>query len=405
VTLESIAAVLLPVDADIPVAVIRTDDRWKFEPPSSGTRPEVIVWGREAEPFGTPLARAGGAAARRELALTRLRARPPRPWRVAAVHRLPPPPVRGGRVRSAARHAVSGGALVELVSGSRPERRIDAVASAAGASRVGEIVPGAGGSVLIRVAIRGSAAILRACPEGAPGDPAHAADALAVLTRREVPSSLARGVTAAVSWSAEAALPGARPRALSSVLIEDVARFCAALPRADGPPTAPGEDLATIAERVPAAAARLATVSARMAAAAPDVQGILRHGDLWRANLLQRSGRLTGVVDWDSWHPSGMPGADLLHLIGMEEAGRTRSPLGAVWLRRPWRSETFRRSTAGYWRELDIDPSPDVLDAAALAWWVAHVATALQRFPALAADDGWIGRNVEPVVAGLGGTK
>src|SRR5439155_22587256 len=117
-------------------------------------------------------------------------------------------------------------------------------------------------------------------------------------------------------------------------------------------------------------------------------------GDLWRANLLQRSGHLCGVVDWDSWHPSGMPGADLLHLMGMEEAGRTRSALGKVWLRRPWRSDSFHRLTAGYWSHLAIAPSPGLYEAAGLAWWAAHVATALRRFPGLAGDAMWLGRNV-----------
>ena len=72
-----------------------------------------------------------------------------------------------------------------------------------------------------------------------------------------------------------------------------------------------------------------------------------RHGDLWSGNLLVAGRRLTGVLDWDAWHPAAVPGTDLLHLVATEQAHRTRHSLGSVWMVTtfPWGSTATPRSS------------------------------------------------------------
>jgi hypothetical protein len=124
----------------------------------------------------------------------------------------------------------------------------------------------------------------------------------------------------------------------------------------------------------------------------------MRHGDLWKGNLLVERGILSGVVDWDAWHPAAVPGTDLLHLVAMEEmVGRGRS-LGEVWLERPWTRPAFRAATARYWRELGITLDPEILEAVGWGWWANQVAWGLVRLPELADDEQWLDRNVHVVM-------
>jgi aminoglycoside phosphotransferase (APT) family kinase protein len=128
------------------------------------------------------------------------------------------------------------------------------------------------------------------------------------------------------------------------------------------------------------------------------VPSVLRHGDLWAGNLLIRRGRLTGIVDWDAWHPSALPGLDLLHLMATREERRARAGLGHVWLKQPWMSGRFRSVTVDYWGSMRIVPNDRFLHVLGLAWWASYVAATIHRLPHLADDVRWAESNVERVL-------
>src|SRR5262249_7434707 len=175
--------------------------------------------------------------------------------------------------------------------------------------------------------------VLRLAQSGTPGDPTHAAEGLSLLADRDlpVPRALGHGRTAGASWSAEGFVPGLRPRRVNPDLARAVARFCVALPRFDGPPSPVEEDLTVTARTFAAWKEEILEITRHVLDAVAPLPAVMRHGDLWAGNVLTDGGVLSGVIDWDAWHPSGVAGTDLLHLVATEERRRARRGLGAHW--------------------------------------------------------------------------
>jgi hypothetical protein len=241
---------------------------------------------------------------------------------------------------------------------------------------------------------------------GEPGAPLHAADGLERLAAARlyaVPRLLGRGEVVGASWSAESALRGRRPRSVGPRLARQVTSLCLAFPRAEGPPLAIARDLETIELALPDRAGALRAVAAGVKPVVAALPAVLRHGDLWAGNLLVERGALTGVVDWDAWHPAAMPGTDLLRLFATEERRRAHLSLGRMWIMRPWRSERFLALSRNYWSALGVAPSDEVLDAVGIAWWASEIAGTLSRLPHRAADVGWLTANVDAVLAAARG--
>jgi hypothetical protein len=361
---------------------------------------DVVVWGRPAGAAGPALRQ----AAARELGLRRLRAALPPRLRVTAVHRLPARAISGG-ARGRARAALRAGVLVEIASDDAGPRVLDAVARAAGVTRLGSVRAGTGGTLLVRARLSGGTpGVLRVARAGGPGDPAAAAatlERLAVAAVPAIPEPLGRGVVAGASWAAERALPGRRPPRATAALVAEVASVCAALPAAAGPPAAPVDDLLAAAALLPARAVALRALAGDLRPRLAALPGVQRHGDLWTGNLLVDRGRLAGIVDWDAAHPAGVPGADLVQLHGADVRRRARRPLGAAVVARTWRSREFAAATAGYWRALGLAPDAATLDLAGIAWWATEVHHTLARLPHRAADAAWIAANVDAVLGDL----
>jgi aminoglycoside phosphotransferase (APT) family kinase protein len=126
----------------------------------------------------------------------------------------------------------------------------------------------------------------------------------------------------------------------------------------------------------------------------------MRHGDLWSGNLLVEGGGLSGMLDWDAWHPAGAPGADLFHLAATEVGLRNRRPMGRMAHGRVWRQEEFDW-TDSYFRALGLNPDPNQLDAIGTAWWAGQAANSVRRDPDLAVDARWVSDNVEAVLSSL----
>jgi len=401
VNFRALASLLLPAVPERTGVVLEADEHWSFD--GRGIDADVVVWGRPPSPSGMPLATVSRAALARERALHRLRRRPPHPWRLAWVHRLPPATLRGGQ-RERARAAMLGGALVQLTTANPVLRVLDLAADAAGG-----IVPirtfraGSGGSLVTRLPMRdGSEAMLRVGAAHEPSDPSRGGAALAWLATAGVPAvprALGSGRSGPATWTLESRLPGDRAGRASDAMLDEVARFCARLPASSGPPTAATEDIGRIVLAYPRHASLLARVSSFLRPVLRSLPAVSRHGDLWSGNILIERGTLAGIVDWDNWHPLAVPGTDLLHALAMDEAIRSGRELGSVWLGAPWRSPAYQRLTAAYWPALDIWPDAATLQAVGMAWWAGYVAHSIALDPTLVADARWTRLNVDDVLA------
>jgi aminoglycoside phosphotransferase (APT) family kinase protein len=183
----------------------------------------------------------------------------------------------------------------------------------------------------------------------------------------------------------------------------EITVLCSALPRSEQPATAHGEDLRAVADRFPRFAPLLDQLGEEISDVARAVPSVPRHGDLWAGNILVRRGRLTGLVDWDAWHPAALPGVDLLHLVAINEKKRAGGGLGQTWLRKPWTSDRFRSLTADYWTSMRIVANDRLLRMVGVAWWANQVAATLHRLPHLADDARWVASNVDLVLEALAG--
>lgn len=406
-SLCAVAALLAPVDEHVRAAIVEAK-RW--EPPAEAAAGgfDILIWGHRTASAEASLAMASRQALRRELTLRTMGRRLRIGHRVLSLHRIAPGIGGSGRVRAWLRQSLYSGVLLEI--GSEPVTRVlDVVAEQAGITeRVSCIDVRSGGALVVRAQhFDGTPLILRVGRVGTGADPAGAAAALQWLggsgDASLVPRVLGRGQVHDFSWSAETLLTGNCPRRLTPRLLWQAGLFCATLPRSSAAPTSHEDDLTTIANAVPGTEQHLGTTTTWLREVTAGLPAILRHGDLWRGNLLVASGELSGVVDWDAAHVAGLPGTDLLQLHATTRRHREGLSLGAMWLRRPWTSEEFRCLSRDYWEAIDVRPDVDVLEAVGAAWWAAEVAGTLTRIPHRAADRAWLAANVEPVVARLGG--
>ena len=400
---RALASLLLPAAPELTGVVLEADEHWSFD--ARAVEADVVVWGRAPWPSGLPLATLARAALSRERAMQRLRYHPPRPWHLASVHRLPPPALQR-RHGERARAAILGGALLQLTRTNPGMRVLDQAAEAAGGIvPVGVFTAGSGGCILSRLHMRdGSDAMLRVGARDGTADPCRGDEALQWLASAGIPAvprPLGSGRSGTSRWTLESCLPGERAGRTSEAMLHEVARFCARLPANSGPPIAATEDIGRIVTAFPRHARLLATVSSFLRPVLRALPGVARHGDLWSGNILIERGTVAGIVDWDNWHPSAVPGTDLLHALAMDEALRSGRELGSVWLGAPWRSPAYQRLTAAYWPALDIWPNAATLQAIGIAWWAGYVAHSLTRDPALVTDARWRARNIDDVLASL----
>jgi Protein of unknown function (DUF1679) len=361
----------------------------------------AVVWGRLANGSRHPLR----DAAERELDLRALRAALPQRHHVTAVHRLPAPGARAG-LHGWARGILRAGLVVEVTPPDAGPRILDAVAQVAGAERLERpLRAGAGGTLLVRARMAsGARVLLRVTRAGTSADPAAQADTLERLAAAGVPLAprpLGRGVVAGGSWTAEELLPGRRPGRVTRDVVHQAARACGRLPMSDAVPTAPVDDVLGAAAVLPRHAADLRRLADRLRSRLDGIPAVQRHGDLWAGNLLVDRGRLTGIVDWDAAHSRGVPGADLVQLVGTDVRRRRRLPLGRAVRELPWRASTFTAATAAYWSALDIAPRRALLDVAGIAWWGSEIHHTLLRFPQRRTDERWVAENVAAVLDAL----
>jgi Phosphotransferase enzyme family len=400
--LTTMGSLLRPVGRDRRLVVLSADERWAVpDLPRPVRDADALAWGRGPLPSGTPVARALSTAMRRELALVAIRARPPSGMQVAEVHRLAPQRAGTGPLRRRIRRALLGGAIAELTRGVDAPRLLDRVLDDAGVEDRSPPRLSSGGAVVVAARLATDPVLVRLAPHGADGDPAVAAGALRALDGDPlVPRLVAEGTTLGVSWTVETRLRGRRPDRLTAPLSRAAAELLTRLPAGDDPPTSLARDLSEISHLAPGRAEAVDRL--RGSIEVRDLPAVLRHGDLWSGNLLTRRGRLSGVIDWDAWHPRAVPGADLLELFASGERLRVRRPLGEVWRERPWRDDSFLSLARGHDRRFGLRPADDRWEIVGIAWWAAKVAGTLRRLPERGTDERWLVDIVDPVLDDLG---
>jgi hypothetical protein len=393
---ESLAWLFAPAADPAACALLEADDDWRLRLP---TTHGSVVWGRMPARHRA-LGRAIRSAMARERGLRASRAGGGglRYW---DLHRIPPIG-RRPRWQAAMRAALMSGAVVRLGSGPVQPRVADRIAEHAGhRGRDVHLRVSGDGSVLARLTRpAGPPALLRLATIGGLKDAGRNSEALRRLGDARVahvPRLGGAGTMLGVGWSTEGELPGAPVRMLTRELLEEVVAWSSSLPPSGTPAVAAEERLELIMRSFPRSAVDLRPALDRVRERAGDVPGVLEHGDLWAGNLLAGDGHLTGVVDWDNWHPAGVPGSDLLHLVAMARRSQTRLELGELWLERPWAAPDFRDATATYWSRLGLRLTDDLAWLVGVDWWAAHVTAGLRRGRRPASDPRWVARNVENV--------
>jgi hypothetical protein len=399
---ESLAFLYAPASPGLQALIVEAGDGWAL-PHQPSAAVDVLLWGRLARNV-RPSLDAIPFAARRELAILRVRARPPGGLRLAELHRLPPVP-RPGRIRRGIRTAALGGVLAEFTRGDRPERVIDAVAAAAGAPSIGHgLRPSGDGSALGRLVLDdGSMAELRVSRVGHTKDPARGREALLALAAADValvPRPLRGGTTAGAAWATESVLIGEHVHALTPELLDQITRFLAALPAGPLDRRAVDDQLAEVAGVFPEHAAALAHVAAAAARWGAALQPVLTHGDMWLNNVFMTNGRLSGVFDWDTWHPAGLPGTDVLNLLAAEARTQQGRDIGPLFVDDYWRSPEVLDALGRYFGARGL-PFPDTAGLAAIAvgWWASRIAGSLHRARRDVDDPTWTRTNVADVLA------
>ena len=388
-----------PANADRMASVVEADSTWTL-PPAPPSDVDVVLWGRLAR-NARPSPALAVEASHRELSMRRLRAKPPGSLRVVEVHRLAPSQ-RAGAVRSAIRTATLGGVLVELARGTRPDRVIDEVVRAAGAIPDGvQLRPSGDGSALASIAVDGTQAEVRVAQIGHPKDPARGRAGLAALADAGVPlvpRPIGGGRTAGAAWSTETRLTGRHVGSLDAPFLRQIIEFLARLPSTPTNTTersAVADHVTAISAFFPEHEAVLASVAAAAARWGSGLSPVLIHGDLWLNNVIATDGRLSGVFDWYTWHPAGLPGTDLLNLLAAVERSQTGRDVGSMFVDDFWRSTSVTSAMRTYFEALDrTTPDAAGLAAIAIGWWSSRIHGALYRALRHIDDPAWVERNL-----------
>jgi aminoglycoside phosphotransferase (APT) family kinase protein len=219
---------------------------------------------------------------------------------------------------------------------------------------------------------------------------------------------LASGRSGLADWALEQRLAGTRPQpSLPARVLADCLDFLAAL-HASGPPVCrsrtPIDDAKLIAgvcdgERSSA----IMRVAERLEADVAHLPRGFAHGDFFRGNLLVEGGRLAGVVDWDAAGPGRLPFLDLLHLrhMGKHLPADRDWGLTVVQGLLPWARAEGDELTRGFCRRLGVQPTPALLEALAVAYWLERLGYQLSTYADRTERRVWLERNVDEVLRAI----
>ena len=219
---------------------------------------------------------------------------------------------------------------------------------------------------------------------------------------------IASGRSGLADWALEQRLGGTRPEPiLPARVLADCLDFLAAL-HASGPrgsrsrtPIDDAKLIAAVCDEERSSA--VMRVAERLAAEVVDLPRGFAHGDFFRGNLLVDGGRLAGVVDWDAAGPGRLPFLDLLHLRHMGKYLPPDRDWGLTVVRGllPWARAGGDELTRGFCRRLGVQPSPALLEALAVAYWLERLGYQLSTYADRTERRVWLERNVDEVLRAL----
>jgi aminoglycoside phosphotransferase (APT) family kinase protein len=216
---------------------------------------------------------------------------------------------------------------------------------------------------------------------------------------------IASGRSGLADWALEQRLGGERPQpTLPARVLADCLDFLAAL-HASGPRGSRSRTPIDDARLVAAAcdeerSSAVMRVAERLTAEVVDLPRGFAHGDFFRGNLLVDAGRLSGVVDWDAAGPGRLPFLDLLHLrhMGKHLPADRDWGLTVVHGLLPWARAGGDELTRGFCRRLGVDPTPTLLEALAVAYWLERLGYQLSTYADRTERRVWLERNVDTVL-------
>jgi hypothetical protein len=294
-----------------------------------------------------------------------------------------------------------------LVLGRRGDAQPSAVAAAIEAAgpleprwasvQAGLVVVG-GDDVLLRVAIGRSVMQIDNAREALERLRGHE---LPHVVTKHLPWPLGRGREGLADWSLERLLPGSRaPRDVPRPLLDDCIDFLVPLGRVRVPNG--GRTFAELAETVAGVLSPEGRAAVDRAAAALEqrlagVERCFAHGDFFPGNLLAESGRLSGVVDWDSAGVGRLPLLDLLHLLVTRAGPFADDEWGEAVVERllPVARAGGDEAVRRYCREVGLPADPATLETFVWAYWLDFAAYQLRTHLLRRSQPRWIERNVE----------
>lgn len=233
------------------------------------------------------------------------------------------------------------------------------------------------------------------------------ASRLPVEVESRIPWSLGHGRTGLANWGVERRLPGEDVTgAVEGPLLAECIDFLVALFAAgsSAPPVSLAGDAEAIAVHCTAETAeRVRALGRRLEEELTAVPRGFGHGDFSTTNLIVRSGRLSGVVDWERAGPGRLPLLDFFKLILETERLARRVTLGAslVQFLLPWASAGGDEFARGYCSRLGLDPEPRLLEHLVGAFWLDRFAYELRTFADRTARPDWMQANIHTVIRAL----
>jgi hypothetical protein len=208
------------------------------------------------------------------------------------------------------------------------------------------------------------------------------------IVRERLPWPMEHGRIGLGDWSVE-------PRLQGEIVSDDVPsglewecmEFLAALHlvAAPGPSRSLVDDAHRCASVCPSDAdrKRLVALGHELEDTLADVPRGFGHGDFWTRNLVCRSGRLAGVIDWDGGGPGRLPLLDLIHyqVSAVREGGHLTLGDALVASQFSIARQGGDEVTRAYCRKVGIDPDPHLLEALVLAFWIDRNALELELRP------------------------
>jgi hypothetical protein len=222
---------------------------------------------------------------------------------------------------------------------------------------------------------------------------------------KRMPQIVDEGRTGLADWSLERRLPGRQPvYPLRSATLRGCLDFLVALHFVGngGTETGPAEEARSVAAACATQdGAAIRRLGLRLESRLQALPRGFGHGDFWAGNLLiDASGSLTGVIDWEHAASAQLPLLDLLHLELHAERPVTPGRWGTAVAERllPWARAGGSELARSYCERIGLKPTASLFVHLALAYWLNRLAFELGTYSDRRLRRRWMRNNVEHVL-------